>query len=80
MSLLITHSLLITLSLIAIVFLYKYRVMLLDENSELNATMMARHSRMFVYLKYIIPVIIVGFILNILNSLLSIVAIALRGP
>lgn len=80
MSLLITHTILIALSGVAIIFLYKYRAMLLDKNSELYTTMMARYSRMFVYLKYSIPVIIVGFILNILNSLLNIVTIALQGP
>jgi len=75
----ITHIVLTFLSLVAIIFLYKYRKMLLDENSELNISMRARSSRMFTYLRFSIPVIIVGFILNALNSMLNIVVIILRG-
>jgi len=79
MSLFITHIILVSISLVAIVFLYKYRKMLLDEDSELNVSMRTRSSRMFTYLKYSIPVIAVGFILNALNSLLNIIVIILRG-
>jgi len=78
MPLFITNIALIFLSLIAIVFLYKYRKILLDENSELNISMRTRSSRMFTYLKYSIPVIIAGFILNAINSLLNVVAIILH--
>ena len=78
MALLLTHIVLVLLSVAAILFLIKYRKVLLDETSNLSVDIQARAPKMYVYLRYSIPIIIVGFVLNISNSLLVIMLVILR--
>ncbi len=61
-----------------IVFIYKYRKMLLDENTELNTFMRTHWPKMFVFQKNFGPVIIAGFVLIILSNILNIIVLVLK--
>ena len=79
MALLITHILICLLSIGAILFLYKQYKNLRKENSKLQIFWLKRSPKMFTFMKYGLPVVIIGFVLILLANVLEIILLILKG-
>lgn len=66
-------------AVIMIRFLYLYRKELVNIDSELHKNCIARFPRLYIYMKYAIPVVISGFCLILVNATLAMVAAVMRN-
>ena len=60
--------------------LYRYYKTLTNPSSELFAHWVSHSPRFLTYMKWFIPLILIGFILNTLNSSLALLLILVNGP
>ena len=58
--------------------LYLYYKALIDCNSELSAYWANRSPRFLAFMKWFIPLMLLGFVLNILNSAVALLLIVLK--
>lgn len=62
-----------------IIFLVKFYKNLRDSNSDLHTEWVSARPTFFVFMKYAIPVVIMGFSINVISSLTHIILILMNG-
>lgn len=78
MHILITYVVVCFLACSAAIFYIKYNIKLRDCDSDLYKNYIAKHPSLYRYMRIAVPVMIAGFVMIMLNSLLGIVTTIIK--